>query len=413
MPVQESSYLGQSGVWITNSSTRLFVQHFGGMTPEFSTRLRDKDGAVWLNTHWQPHFKASQSGFMDSTDPEQSSYWGIELLRQAAGTFPCAPTFGPGNDQLLPHGDCANTNWQLNRCYEVDVEYQHSHHKANIAHWQLQGQYRQLQYQKWDYLYADQSAHYCVLQVHNPNDQAVDINLAWHTTLGAPFLERGCLVFNNCNHFKVAPAGTEFDQTTQLEPNLEFTDFSAAPTKSARQKNLHLMDGYTGHSDFVSGTTDNPELLWSLCVNPYLNLAYLSVIPLSRLPNQVNAQSMNYWNHCGGRDFTPWADYQGGVDRTYALGMEAAIGSSCQGLEHSRSQRTYMDKPSCYALKAQQTVTFPCINSLFELTSDELALATDSTQHPTTLNTIIEAAVMRHIATLDLSFTAVAVANNN
>jgi hypothetical protein len=418
MSIKESLYLGQPGVWISNESTRLFVQSFGGMTPEFSALLNGEPNQniasnTWVNTHWNPHFKATSSGWLDHSEPEQVNYWGIELLRQAAGTFPCAPTFGPGNNDLLPHGDCANSQWQLKGCKTLTFETRNKEETASLAHWTLNGTYKQLKYQKWDYLHQSQSAHYSVLEVSNPTGEAVDINLAWHTTLGAPFLEQGCLIFNNGDEFKVAPSGTEFDTTTQLVPNRDFSNFSQAPTQAGGAKDLHKMDGYTGYSDFVSATSDDDDLLWSLCVNPRLNLVYLSLIPLSALPNQVNAQSMNYWNHCGGRDFTPWADFQGGVDRTYALGMEASIGSSCQGLDHSREHRVFMNKPCCYSLPPQHSITFPCINTLFALTADELATIESGKSDPQQLKSTIEAAVLQHIAALDLEFTAVAVANNN
>ncbi len=392
MAVEVTSYLGQPGVRLSNQRTRLFVQHFGGMTPEFSVRSDLEFSSQWVNTHWNPHFRTPFSGKIDATNVEQAQYWGIELMRQAAGTFPCAPTFGPGNDELPPHGECANRDWALVGSGSSDSEQR----SVSYVQWSLEGNYRELSYQKWDYLLDDDSTHYSVLAIHNQGAKPQAANLAWHTTLGAPFLERDCLIVNNCNRFSAAPVGTEFDQTTSLEPGAQFDAFDGAPLKQGGTRDLSRMPGFNGHAEFVSGTTDAKQYLWSVCVNPHLGLAYLSVIPYSVIKGQVNATSMNYWIHSGGRDFAPWADYAGGGDRNYALGMEAAIGASCLGLDGALENPQYMGRPSYIELSPDQSATFPVANSIFEIA---LEPERDPYQQ-------IEDAVKEQLNALDLDFSA-------
>lgn len=390
MSAEVGRYFGLDGVWLKNAETRLFIQSFGGMTPEFAILATLDSETHWVNSHWTPHFRALFSGGMDSNDPEQADYWGIELMRQVAGTFPCAPTFGPGNAQLLPHGDTANSVWVLDGVDERTNDDQ----SISCACWHLNGQYQGLTYRKWDCLGAEGSTHFMILEVSNPNAHEVPINLAWHTTLGRPFLERGCKISNNCDRFRVAPMGTEFDLTSGLVAGAEFDSLEKAPGKDKSLRDLSSMPGYNGHSEFISGVRADNDILWSVCVNPFMKLAYLSIIPLNVLADQVNASSLNYWVHAGGRNFTPWADYQGGVDRDYALGMESAIGSSCLGLDWAQDNPTFMDKPSYVVLTTGRSVKFPCINSIFTVEYDE--------QRP--LNAVsIQKQVEKHIKALDFS----------
>ncbi|MGR5144440.1 hypothetical protein ACQKPX_22550 [Photobacterium sp. DNB23_23_1] len=391
MYIEIGQYLGQDGVWLKNQDTRLFVQAFGGMTPEFSHKMTTLEGEYWLNAHWLPHFKAPFSGRLNNKDPEEMAYWNVELLRQAAGAFPCAPAFGPGTENIPTHGDTANSDWSLTsaRLVELDgVEYAK-------ATWSLSGEFEQLHYQKTDYLRDGDSSHYMVMTVENSNDYAVPINLAWHTTLGAPFVERGCWILDNCQQYQVCPKGTEFDATSTLKHGARFDSMSAIPINNGGKSDLSLMPGYNGHAEFISGISTNKQWLWSACYNPYFNLVYISVIPLHQLENQISPSFMNYWIHSGGRDSTPWADYPGGIDRNYALGLECSIGGSCKGYGWSLENPRMLNKPTYYELAAKGSVSFVCINTYFIPESYGRSITAESQ--------LIEM-IEQHIHTLDISF---------
>lgn len=391
MYIEVGQYLGQDGVWLKNDETRLFIQAFGGMTPEFSRKMRSQTGDYWLNAHWMPHFKAPFSGRMDNDDPEQRAYWQVELLRQAAGTFPCAPAFGPGTDNIPTHGDTANNVWSLASARLVDSGGE-SYAKAV---WHLAGEFEQLKYQKTDYLRQGDSSHYMVMTVENNHDYAVPINMAWHTTLGSPFVERGCWLLDNCQQYQVCPQGTEFDTTASLELGARFESLSDIPTRTGGKSDLSLMPGYNGHAEFISGVSSSRQLLWSACYNPYYNLVYVSVIPLAQLEGQVSPSFMNYWIHSGGREMMPWADYDGGCDRNYALGLECAIGGSCKGYEWSRENPQFLNKPTYFELAGNSTASFVCINSFF---------SPEGYGRPITGESQLTEMIEQYIRSLDISF---------
>ncbi|EMK6667571.1 hypothetical protein V9J75_001022 [Vibrio fluvialis] len=384
-------YLGQGGVWLKNDEVTLFVQKFGGMTPEFSIQLDNSLSSSRVNTHWLPHFKSPFSGKLDPQSQEQRDYWSVELLRQAAGTFCCAPAFGAGNEDIPTHGDTANQDWQLTsaRCIDDGVfEY-------SLAQWSLEGGYKGLEYSKTDYLRNNDNSHYMVLEVTNSSSESIPINLAWHTTLGAPFLERGCRILDNCSDYLVAPYRTEFDDTTQLKPGSRFASLNQATGRVGNSVDCSTMTGYSGHSDFITATTPSTRQMWAACYNPFMQLIYITVIPFNQIANQVTPSFMNYWIHAGGRGAQPWADYTGGCDRNYALGMECSIGGSCKGYDWSLENPTVLGKPTMHHLPAFSSAAFLCINSLMKLPA-EVAISLTETE----LTLLIES----YIETLDLSF---------
>lgn len=58
MKVEKGLYQGQEGVWLENDKSRLFIQSFGAMTPEFSIKTNIDHKEQWINTHWRPYFKS-------------------------------------------------------------------------------------------------------------------------------------------------------------------------------------------------------------------------------------------------------------------------------------------------------------------------------------------------------------------
>lgn len=366
MKVEKGLYQGQEGVWLENDKSRLFIQSFGAMTPEFSIKTNIDHKEQWINTHWRPYFKSPFSGRIDPNNQEQMDYWGGELLRLAGGSFPCAPTFGPGNDQIPPHGDTANSDWRLEGVEEVVI----NEKSLGSVSWSLGGHYGDLQYRKKDLMSSDSATHYSLFSVQNLNNKALPIHMAFHNTVGVPFIERGCFIETNCQHFTTADHASEFGYTSALKSMQEFDSLDAAPREDGGTSDLSRMPGFNGQSEFISGVTDDKDFLWSVVINPYLHLAYLSAIPLNCRGDQVNPNFMNWWIHSGGRDFKPWADHEGGMDREYALGMEVSVGGSCNGLDWSKENPTLLDKDTFYTLQPHSQVSFICINSIFEVAPD-------------------------------------------
>ncbi|MFB2844514.1 hypothetical protein ACE1BJ_24535, partial [Aeromonas jandaei] len=87
MSVISGHYQNRNGVWLQNKFARIFIQNIGGMTPEFSVRTTYYGKENWLNTHWNPHFRAhfnQSAGISLSASAESGDG---DLLSQVAGTF--------------------------------------------------------------------------------------------------------------------------------------------------------------------------------------------------------------------------------------------------------------------------------------------------------------------------------------
>jgi hypothetical protein len=59
----------------------------------------------------------------------------------------------------------------------------------------------------------------------------------------------------------------------------------------------------------------------------------------------------------GGRPFTPWAAYEGGMDLTYCLGTENSVAAFAQGLDYSRLTGRLLDAPATASIPRGMTKT--------------------------------------------------------
>jgi hypothetical protein len=89
------------------------------------------------------------------------------------------------------------------------------------------------------------------------------MNFGWHNTVGAPFLESGCLISNNAREFAVPPLGTEFDETGRFEPGSTFDSLKAVPLRDGGTADATVVPGPIGYTDFVAGAVpgDCPGLV--------------------------------------------------------------------------------------------------------------------------------------------------------
>jgi hypothetical protein len=200
-----------------------------------------------------------------------------------------------------------------------------------------------------------QAAYYDLLSIRNDGDAALSINVGHHNILGSSFLELGCKISLAANRFMVAPEGTEFDGTGRLAIGAEFESLGAAPLRSGATVDIGFVPGLIGSTDFITGPISRSLALgWSCTVNPRLGLAYICFFPgAAGIPSGEVALSFNdLWMQYGGRRFKPWAESEGGPDRTYCLGTENSTGAFANGLAYSIERPELLGLPTIVDIPA-------------------------------------------------------------
>jgi hypothetical protein len=204
------------------------------------------------------------------------------------------------------------------------------------------------------------SVHYASLSVENKGNQSVDINIGWHNTVGAPFLEAGCRVSACAERWATVPEGSEFDDTGRLAVGVEFDSLSRAPTRSGGTCDLSTVPGPIGFTDFVTGAVPREaELGWSAVINPAQGLVYACFFPgpVSAGADGIALSFNDLWMQYGGRRFTPWAAYEGGNDLSYCLGTEQAVGAYANGLAYARRKSNLLGAPTTVTIPARSVRT--------------------------------------------------------
>ncbi|GHV42803.1 hypothetical protein AGMMS49546_22670 [Spirochaetia bacterium] len=340
---------------LEHGALRVIIDDQGGMIPELSS-IRGKSR---INAHWQPWFRSNAP--RPYNDAEHGSFWKGNLLYHIAGSFPCAPNFGPGHFieglTMPPHGWTANQKWKfINN--GIDEE-------TGTA-WALSSMHAPaggrmpLSFRKIDALIPGQPVHYSSLEITNSGGVDLEINCGWHNTLGAPFLQSDCRISTAAKRWTSAPLGGEFDTTARLNPGAEFSSLNSAPLHQGGKVDLSRVPGPIGYTDFVTGLIPSSAPLgWSALLNPFLKLAYLCFFtgPGNGAEDDIILRFNDLWMQYGGRPFTPWAPYEGGTDLTYCLGTENAIAAYANGLEYARRTRQLMGAPVTALIPAGRTRT--------------------------------------------------------
>jgi hypothetical protein len=360
-------YMGRRSVCLANESVRAVVDALGGMVPEFSLR-RGRGG---VNAHWIPDFR-DNSG-QPWSESRSAAYWKAKLLYLIAGDFLCSPNFGPPcvvDGVALPvHGWTANEEWSIDSC-GLDAGSRAAYADFSLA---SPSPGMPLSWKRRDLVLEGQSAYYSVTDIENRGDRPISINVARHNSLGGQFLESGCRISLSARRFLSAPAGTEFDGTGRLAQGAEFEALEAAPLRGGGTVDLREVPGMVGATDFIVGAIPAAASLgWSCVVNPRQKLAYVCFFPgPSATPRDEISLSFNdLWMQYGGRDFSPWALYDGGADRSFCLGTENAVGAFASGLEYARSVPEILGKPTTVVIPPRSTRRLCYGVALLELAAD-------------------------------------------
>jgi len=349
MKVEKAFDIGdRESVLLGDEDFRVLINRDKGMVPELSTRKGDG----WVNAHWQPWFR--NTGLDSWDEKKHGDYWKVPLLFDLAGNFPCCPNFGPGHVrdgyEIPPHGHTSYLTWT-----EPELK---KREDFVSARWSLNPENHPVRYNKTDFLRKGEKVHYTRLEVTNSGDRPEEINCGWHNTVGAPFLESGCLICNNAEHFAVPPLGGEFDETGRFTPGAEFESLTKVPLRKGGYADASIVPGIIGYTDFIAGAVPpNAEYGWSAVINPRLKMVYLSWFPgpAHSLKDGLPLTFYNYWMNFGGRPFRPWAASDGGTDRSFCLGAENSISYFANGLGSSVEHPELLGNPTYLVLGEGET----------------------------------------------------------
>lgn len=369
-----SDFMGRPCVSLSNGEAFASIDLHGGMVPQFGL---EGPGGIG-NAHWIPPFREASGRAWD--EERDRAFWKAPLLHGIAGDFPCSPNFGPdcrvdGID-LPPHGWTANSAWDL---LGWGVEEGGAYAYADFS---LESPEKgmPLTWTRRDFMVPGQSVLYSSMAIANKGQADIEINLARHNTLGGDFLQPGCRISLCADRFLTAPKGTEFDDTGRLAQGAEFTTLRSAPLRDGGRADLSLVPGMIGYTDFVTGAVPEGLMLgWSCALSPSLGLAYLCLFPgPAGLEEGEIALSFNdLWMQYGGRPFTPWAEAEGGPDRTFCLGTENALGAYANGLGYSRATPRLLGRPTMVGIPAGASRVLHYATALVRLDGPILASGID------------------------------------
>ncbi|MDR1903269.1 MAG: hypothetical protein LBQ88_13445 [Treponema sp.] len=334
---------GRNATVLENGILRILADDLGGMIPELSYT----QGTGCINAHWIPWFRANSGEAF--SDQVHGSFWKGNLLYNIAGNFPCFPNFGPGHTiegvNMPPHGWTANLKWNYLRSgFDEETGSIWSLSEMNIT-----DSVFPLSFKKIDLLIPEHAVHYSSLRVKNRKKAAIEINAAWHNTLGPPFLCPGCRISAAAKFWASPPPGGEFDATTRLVPGAEFVSLSEVPLAKGGRVDLSRVPPPVGSTDFITGLIPpHSRFGWSALVNPNLKMAYICFFPgpKNAAGDDIILYFNNLWMQYGGRPFTPWASYEGGADLSYCLGTENSVSAFAYGLEYARKVKKVLGAPA-------------------------------------------------------------------
>ena len=328
-----------------NETTKIIVADQGGMVPELSYRGN--------NSHWTPQFRSNSGIPYDAK--LHANFWKINLLYHVAGNFPCIPTFG-ASEGHEPHGAGANKEWKFKGKGVIET----ANAAYSVSTMEDSSTGTHLTYTKYDIVFGGSPTHYTVLRIKNNDHQKdVKINVAWHNTVGSPFLQPGNLIDLCASHYSV-PEGFEPTQLFRGSSSSRYSSLERLPTVDGAIVNARLVRPLDGHTDFIGGAISNGlHIGWGSVLNPMQQLVYLSFFKggAAAREKDIILQFNDLWLQNGGRPSTPWASQEGSTDITYCLGQENAVGFNANGLAASLKTPTFMGNPTTVEIKAQKEKT--------------------------------------------------------
>lgn len=331
---------------LDNGRIRVVVEDFAGMTPELSFA----HGAGRINTHFVPKFRGSSCAYDEA---KHGKVWGGRLAHELAGNFPCFPTFGwaskdrgyevpgcghtaQGEWTVVAHGADESAAWQVSEMGGASGE-------ATVG----------LTYRKYDIVLAGDDTHHQVMKIRNHRTDTFMFGGAWHNTTGQPFIEQGCRISASADRWATPPVSHDPAQNERLALAREFDSLAAAPARDGSTVDLSVVPGPVGTTDFLTGRIPpSAKLGWMSVVNPRQNAIYLTYFrgPAATPSDEFTFHFNHLWLQYGGRNFPPFARYEGGADHELAVGVESAVSAWGYGLDYCDKHPVLMGNPTILPL---------------------------------------------------------------
>ena len=345
---------GRDATVLESAQVRVVIDDESGMTPEFSA-LQDKRA---LNAHWIPPFRSTSGAAWD--EAKHGEYWKAALLYHIAGNFPCVPSFGSAHllegETMPAHGWTANGRWKFEKM-GGDEETGAAWARSTLS---KAGAGLDLTFTKIDLVIPGSPVHYTSLKVKNNAGAPAEISAAWHNTVGAPFLQAGCRISACASNWMTAPPGGEFDETGRLALGAEFVSLSKAPLALGGRADISEVPGIIGWTDFAAGAVPlRSNLGWFSVVNTAQKLVYMNFFtgPAAAGADDIILYFNDLWMQYGGRNFTPWALYDGGTDQNFCLGLENSTSGFPTGLSTARRTKELLGSPTTVTIPAKGSKT--------------------------------------------------------
>lgn len=174
-----------------------------------------------------------------------------------------------------------------------------------------------------DVVLPNQPVVYSALYVKNISGETVNLNVGFDNTIGAPFLEAGCVVNSSAklwNKFKDIDTTKIFERTA--DTNKPFP-LDKIPQKSGGTWDAKSMVGIFGTTDvlYAKNEIENNSHIWSSIINPAHQLIYLSFAPGKKIMEDIDID-LNYSTMVldyGGRNQPPWSLYEGGPSNEFSI----------------------------------------------------------------------------------------------
>ncbi len=345
---------GRSAAVLTNDLIRVVIEDQGAMVLELSTEL-PSGGRV--NAHAIPWFRGTGTSVYSD---ENSDFWrNNSLLYQKAGSYFCFPNFGDAcQDGPVFHemdGYSANGYWMVER-YGTDSTFNGAWMLSSLVSREAGNRWN---VQKVDMLLPGHPVLYTSCTIRNDGDSPLTANIAWRNTLGAPFLESGCLLNSSAERWMTTNQSLN-GIYGRIADGIQFDDLRKAPLKSGGTVDLTQVSGMTGSTDLIAGVVPSSSRLgWNSVINPRQQLLYFTFFPgpavleEGDVPLYFNYFLMDY----GGRQLSPWALYDGGTSQVFNLGCGSGTSFMEEGVVRSVQQETLMGCPTTISLAPGETKT--------------------------------------------------------